>query len=68
MNAVHNGADDNASGVALMRGLANELSRSQRYYNFLFIAYGAHELGLHGSSFFFKHSKKYKKIEVMSQF
>ena len=61
MNAAHNGADDNASGVALMRGLANELSRSQRSYNFLFIAYGAHELGLHGSSFFFKNSKKYKK-------
>ena len=47
---VHNGADDNASGVALMLALARKLGRARAIpYNLIFIAFGAHEPGLFGS-------------------
>ncbi|HOY39424.1 MAG TPA: M28 family peptidase [Bacteroidales bacterium] len=50
---VHNGADDNASGVAAMLYVAAELRRNgSKNYNYLFIAYGAHEPGLFGSQYF----------------
>jgi hypothetical protein len=61
--AVHNGADDNASGVSLMLDLARFVKISKTKYNYLFVAYSGHELGLYGSRFFSEHiSKKYKKI------
>ena len=48
--AVHNGADDNASGVALMMGLLNRYNAwSSKKYNYIFVAYSAHEIGLFGS-------------------
>lgn len=59
VHAVHNGADDNASGVALMLGLAKALSAECKTYNLLFVSYGAHEKGLYGSSNFFNKAKKY---------
>ncbi len=47
---VHNGADDNASGVALMIGLLNRYDEwSLKRYNYIFVAYSAHEIGLFGS-------------------
>ena len=50
---VHNGADDNASGVAGMLELARMLqSSSIKQNNYLFIAFSAEELGLHGSKYF----------------
>jgi Zn-dependent M28 family amino/carboxypeptidase len=51
---IHNGADDNASGVAGMLELARILSNNQdkETFNFLFIAFGAEELGLLGSKHF----------------
>jgi Zn-dependent M28 family amino/carboxypeptidase len=51
---IHNGADDNASGVAGMLELARILSKNgiQEKFNFLFIAFGAEELGLLGSKHF----------------
>jgi acetylornithine deacetylase/succinyl-diaminopimelate desuccinylase-like protein len=51
---IHNGADDNASGVAGMLELARILSNNQEKetFNFLFIAFGAEELGLLGSKHF----------------
>jgi hypothetical protein len=52
--AIHNGADDNASGVATiievvekMASMKNDLKRSV-----IFIAFGAEEMGLLGSKFF----------------
>ena len=53
--AVHNGADDNASGVAIMLQLAEEL-RDEKYENnnYLFIAFSGEEMGLLGSNFFTK--------------
>ncbi len=49
--AIHNGADDNASGVAGMLHLAHYLknSKNARKNNYLFLAFSAEELGLIGS-------------------
>jgi hypothetical protein len=54
---VHNGADDNASGVAMMLTLAKWLKKkSFRSSNYLFIAFSGEELGLLGSKYFVEHS------------
>jgi hypothetical protein len=51
--AIHNGADDNASGTASLIELAFSLKKSKaRQYNYLFIAFSAEELGLNGSKHF----------------
>lgn len=52
--AVHNGADDNASGVAAMLSLANSLSNRNSNNNYLFIAFSGEENGLFGSNYFSK--------------
>jgi aminopeptidase YwaD len=53
--AIHNGADDNASGVAAMLAVAEKIKNSgQKKYNYLFIAFSAEELGLLGSKAFVK--------------
>lgn len=50
---VHNGADDNASGVALLLNLARQYQRwGSKNYNYVFVAYSAHEVGLFGSMAF----------------
>ncbi|HQW56286.1 MAG TPA: M28 family peptidase [Saprospiraceae bacterium] len=53
--AVHNGADDNSSGVSIMLELSNLLSKSSATYNYLFIAFSGEEFGLWGSNYFVKH-------------
>ena len=51
--AIHNGADDNASGVAAMLYLAEKLrSSGARNNNYLFVAFSGEELGLYGSKYF----------------
>ena len=53
--AIHNGADDNASGVAVMLQLADSLSNSQdKSNNYLFMAFSGEEIGLLGSNYFAK--------------
>lgn len=53
--AIHNGADDNASGVAVMLKLATELQADEyRGNNYLFIAFSGEEMGLLGSNFYTK--------------
>lgn len=51
---IHNGADDNASGVAGLLEIARHFSQNgiTEPYNFLFIAFSAEELGLLGSRHF----------------
>jgi hypothetical protein len=50
---IHPGADDNASGVALMLELARSLQlEKDSRYNYLFVAFSAHEIGLFGSKDF----------------
>jgi hypothetical protein len=55
--AIHNGADDNASGVALMLHLAKWLSSkpaNTTHNNYLFMAFSGEEKGLFGSNYFTK--------------
>lgn len=48
--AIHNGADDNASGTAALMQLAKRVKADGlRKYNYLFIHFSAEELGLIGS-------------------
>ena len=54
--AIHNGADDNASGIAALLYLAEVLSKSDiKSCNFLFIAFSGEEKGLWGSNYFINH-------------
>ena len=52
--AIHNGADDNASGVAAVLEIAERLAlgRKAPKRSVLFMAFGAEEMGLLGSKFF----------------
>ena len=53
--AVHNGADDNASGVAILLQLAKDLQKEAfNGNNFLFMAFSGEEMGLLGSNYFSK--------------
>jgi hypothetical protein len=58
--AVHNGADDNASGVAIMLNLAgrlkvkNDNAETKDENNYLFMAFSGEEMGLLGSNYFSK--------------
>lgn len=53
---IHNGADDNASGVAMMLYLAKKLQEkgAPNNNNYLFIAFSGEEEGLLGSNYFVK--------------
>lgn len=52
--AIHNGADDNASGVGVLLKLAEKLQDSLTGNNYLFIAFSGEEMGLLGSNYFTK--------------
>lgn len=52
--AIHNGADDNASGVAVMLNLASKLKETNKGNNYLFLAFSGEEMGLLGSNYFVK--------------
>ena len=54
--AIHNGADDNASGTATLIELARTLKKTKgAATNYLFIAFSGEELGLYGSKYFTDH-------------
>ena len=53
-SAIHNGADDNASGTAALVALAKILKHKKHTSNFLFIAFSGEENGLWGSNYFVK--------------
>ncbi|MCG2418582.1 M28 family peptidase [Aequorivita sp. F47161] len=68
--AIHNGADDNASGVAMMLHLADSLrfdsALQPKKNNYLFIAFSGEEEGLLGSNYFVKNPTiDTKKITYM---
>ncbi|MEY8020421.1 DUF4910 domain-containing protein [Muriicola sp. SD30] len=53
--AIHNGADDNASGVAVLLQLAQQLKTSElKGNNYLIMAFSGEEIGLLGSNYFAK--------------
>ncbi len=57
-SAIHNGADDNASGIAGMLELASKLSSERKKIkrSLIFIAFNAEEQGIFGSKYFVKNS------------
>lgn len=63
---VHNGADDNASGVAVMIQLAERLKAQNLKKDILFIAFSGEEDGLWGSNYFSKNATiDLKKVTAM---
>ncbi len=56
--AIHNGADDNASGVAGLLEIAQSIAskRTQIKRSYVFVAFAAEELGLLGSAYYVKNS------------
>jgi len=57
---IHNGADDNASGVAAMMDIAEKLKNgSSKRNNYIFIAFTGEEKGLFGSNNFLKNPPDY---------
>lgn len=53
---IHNGADDNASGVAALFEVARQLQHADaRSSNYLFVAFSGEEMGLYGSKHFVQH-------------
>ena len=66
--AIHNGADDNASGVSILLNLIQPLSKENNY-NYLFIAFSGEEEGLLGSSFYAKNPTiDLNKVKFMLNF
>ena len=65
---IHNGADDNASGVSILINLIDTLC-DNNLYNYLFIAFSGEEIGLLGSSYFAKNPTiELNKVKFMLNF
>ena len=70
-NAVHYGADDNASGTAMVMAMAKRLSPETRMSkrSIIFVAFSSEEIGLIGSKYFVDHPPvELKKIKAMFNF
>lgn len=65
--AIHNGADDNASGTAALIELAKYIiTNGLKNKNYLFLAFSGEEKGLLGSNYFVKHPTiDLKKVSCM---
>lgn len=68
--APHNGADDNASGVATITELTRLIKASPyTHNNYLIIAFSGEELGLYGSKWFVEHpTVDLSKVNYMLNF
>jgi aminopeptidase YwaD len=67
--AIHNGADDNASGVAVLLALADEFSgvmSQYRPHDLVFVAFGAEEMGLLGSKHMLEKMSKEERASVLA--
>lgn len=63
---VHNGADDNASGVAILIELQRHLAKQKLPFNVLLVAFTGHEIGTYGSAHLSTHlTEKYGKVFCM---
>jgi hypothetical protein len=70
-SAIHYGADDNASGVAMVLALAKKLTehKEQLKRNIVIVMFGAEEQGLVGSKYFVQHPpEETGKIAMMFNF
>ncbi len=60
------GANDNASGTAMLITMAKHFSEQKNKYNFVFIAFAGEEAGLIGSNYFVEHPTfPLKKIKFL---
>jgi aminopeptidase YwaD len=60
------GANDNASGTAMLISMAKYFKENPQDYNVLFIAFAGEEAGLHGSKYFVEHPLfKLKKMSFL---
>ncbi|MBD3225231.1 MAG: M20/M25/M40 family metallo-hydrolase [Caldithrix sp.] len=63
---IHYGADDNASGVAVMLELARNLTKTlQPRRTVIFVAFSAEESGLKGARYYVNHMKKYPVDKIV---
>jgi Tol biopolymer transport system component len=64
---IHNGADDNASGVAALLEVARALAehRGELTRDVVFIAFSGEEMGILGSSYFTQHSPLREPVFAM---
>lgn len=70
-NAVHNGADDNASGTAMVMELASHFASRKEMTgrSMIFVTFTGEEIGLIGSKYFVNHPPvDLKKIKAMFNF
>lgn len=58
---IHHGADDNASGTALVLSLAAKISKLNTKRTYMFVFFNAEEMGLLGSAYFADMWARYKK-------
>ncbi|MBN1348897.1 M20/M25/M40 family metallo-hydrolase [candidate division KSB1 bacterium] len=63
---IHNGADDNASGVSIMIELAKILAESNPERTIVFIAFTAEECGLQGSSNYVQNMKRFPAKDAIA--
>ena len=64
---IHNGADDNASGVAVLLELAKSMgSSSKPGRTIIFVAFSGEEAGLVGSKYFVENYKKYPADKILA--
>jgi aminopeptidase YwaD len=69
--AIHNGADDNASGTAMVMELAAKMAsmKGQLKRSIIFVCFSAEEMGLLGSKYFVDHPPvDLKQIKTMFNF
>jgi len=70
-SAVHNGADDNASGTAMVMELAKRLAQEKGNIkrSIIFVTFSSEEIGLLGSKYFVNHPPvEIKKMKAMFNF
>jgi Zn-dependent M28 family amino/carboxypeptidase len=65
---IYFGADDNASGVAMMLETAKRFAKHPSKRSVIFVAFSAEEMGLVGSQFFVEHLPAKVKITAMLNF
>ncbi len=69
LKEIHNGADDNASGVGMVLMLAEYFSNNPPEINIAFVLFGAEEQGLIGSQYFVENSPiDINKMKLMINF
>jgi Zn-dependent M28 family amino/carboxypeptidase len=63
---IHNGADDNASGVAVLIELARQLTQTMKpARSIIFVAFTAEESGRRGSKYFVENYKRFSSQKIM---